>query len=180
MKYVLVLGVAAAALSGCTSGACDTGDSACKGGTNTNTGTPFIEGIYYDCSSGTSCTWSVDASGGQMGTVELYLAETGDTSGSCQTNPNCSDEGFWTEYHNNFSLVGTTGGVETKSITLTIVDSYEAYVQNSATLFDMGNGTIEAQLTYMASVTDSAGSYADCFGGGNDPSYFGSLCENLR
>ena len=74
----------------------------------------------------------------------------------------------------------TTGGVETKSITLTIVDSYEAYVQNSATLFDMGNGTIEAQLTYMASVTDSAGSYADCFGGGNDPSDFGSLCENLR
>jgi len=180
MKHAIALGLVSIALSGCTSGGCDTGDSACKGTGNTNTGTPFIEQINYDCSSGTDCTWSVVASGGQIGVVDLYLAETGDTSGSCQTNPNCSDEGFWTEYHNNFSLVGSGGATEEKAITLTIVGSYEDQVQNSTTLFDMGNSTIENQLTYAAFITDSAGNYADCFGGGHDTSYYAADCENLR
>ena len=96
MKYFIILGATAAALSGCTSGSCDTGDSACKS-TTTAGGTPFLESILYDCAGGNSCTWSVEASGGQIGLVDLYLAETGDASGSCQTDPNCSDEGFWTE-----------------------------------------------------------------------------------
>lgn len=179
MKYLIVLGAAAAALSGCTSGSCDTGDSSCKATGTTATGTPFLESILYDCSSGSTCTWSVEASGGQIGTVDLYLAETGDTSGSCQTNPNCSDEGFWTEYHNDFSLVGSSGGIETKAITLNIVGSYEDQAQNASTLFDMGNTTIEAQLTYMASITDSAGYFASCYAFGNDPGYFSSMCSEI-
>ncbi len=178
MKYFIVLGAAAAALSGCTSGTCDTGDSSCKGGT-TATGSPFLEGIYYDCSSSNSCTWSVDASGGEIGAVDLYLAETGDTSGSCQTDPNCSDEGFWTEYHNSFSLAGSSGGIETKSISLDIVNSYEDQSQNSSTLFDMGNTTIEAQLTYMAAITDSAGNAASCYAFGHDPGYFADMCGEI-
>lgn len=176
MKYFLVLGTAAAALSGCTSGSCDTGDTACKG---TTSDSPYLEEINFDCAGGSTCTWSVVASGGQIGTVDLYLAETGDTSGSCQTHPNCSDEGFWTEYHNNFSLADSSGGKETKSITLDIVTSYEDQAQNVSTLFDMGNTTIESQLTYMASLTDSAGNYASCYGGGHDTSYFAAECEDL-
>lgn len=178
MKHFIVLGAVTAALSGCTSGACDTGDSACKS-TTTNVGTPFLESILYDCGGGNSCTWSVEASGGQIGLVDLYLAETGDTSGGCQTDPNCSDEGFWTESHNNFSLVGSSGGIETKSITLDIVSSYADQAQNTSTLFDMTNTTIEAQLTYMASITDSAGAFASCYAFGDDPSYFASLCGEI-
>lgn len=180
MKYALACGTIALTLSGCTSSACDTGDSACKTGTGTGTGTPFIEGIYYDCSDGVTCVWTVEASGGSLGTVELDLAETGDPTATCgptSAAKDLSECGFWTEYHNGFSLVDSGGGLEAKAITLDIVSSFDDQVQNQSTIMDMGDQDVHDQITVMATVTDSAGNYADCWVYGDRPNWFSS-CPN--
>lgn len=161
MKRLMFAALVPLALGACSSGK-DTGDT---GGLS---GTPVIDAIgWQNCTPTGSCTWFVTAVGGHIGTVELWLSETGDT-----VSPN-----IWEEYHNDFDLVESTGSYETKAITLTVVDDFEQQTQNVSTLFDM-NAEETAQLTYYFRITDSAGDYADCAVGGHDPTYFGSQCAN--
>lgn len=176
MKFLVCLVPLALPLAGCTSGACDTGDSACKAGSTTSD--ILIQDIYYDWpDTAPTLTWYVETSG-ETGKVELDIAETGDTSGNCVSNPNCSDEGFWTEYHNSFDLQSTTDGWETKAITLAVVSTYEEYVQNNTTILDMAILEIEQQTTFMVNIYDSSDNWIDCLKGGHDPGYY-SECPNV-
>lgn len=134
---------------------------------------PLIQAVSYDWTN-TTVIWSMDTSGGAVGTVLLDLAETGDTSGSCVAHPNCSDEGFWTEAHEGFDLVSSDGDLETFEIHLEVVPTYEEYQQNATTLLDMAQVSIESNVTFMVNVTDSAGNWVSCLAGGHDPSYFGT------
>ncbi len=167
MKTLLLLGAAALSLAGCDGAKCDTGDSAC--GVSGDVTIKSMDGIC----SGATCSWEV-VTNGESGMVELDLAETGDTSGSCQTDPNCSPEGFWTEFHDEFNLVDfdDSAGTETKEINLGLVSSFDQQVQNETTIFDVSDPTISNQLTVLYTVYDKDGAYADCAVFGHDPSYF--------
>ncbi len=168
MKKIFLLSLSAATLAGCSSGTCDTGDSSCKGGG----GTPSIVNYYGDCSEDTTCYWGVDADA-SIGTVEVIIIETGDPTFSC--GPDKALEcGVWTETHTNFSLAtcNSTGCVERKEIALSVVDDLNDQVNNSSTLF---NSDAElGQVTYMFTITDTSGAFADCVVDGHNPSYFSS------
>lgn len=161
MKRLMMVVMMPLGFAACTSGK-DSGDT---GGLS---GTPVIDAIgWQSCSDPGSCTWFVTAVGGHIGTVELWLSETGDTVSA----------NIWEEYHNQFDLVESTGNYETKAITLNVVSDFEQQQDNVSTLFDM-NAEETAQLTYYFRITDSAGAYADCAVGGHDPTYFGADCAN--
>ncbi|MES2639146.1 MAG: hypothetical protein V4850_06670 [Myxococcota bacterium] len=174
MKTLLLLGAAAAfSLTGCDGGGkCDTGDTACGA-----SGDVVVDAVSGTCA-GTVCTWEVTTIG-EMGVVEMDLAETGDSSGSCVSNPNCSPEGFWTEYHDEFELVDFTDTTETKAINLDLVDSFANQVQNQSTILDLNNGDISNNLTVLFTVTDSDNNYADCVAYGHNPEYFSDSCSNF-
>jgi hypothetical protein len=173
MKTLLLLGAAALTLSGCAGGSkcADTADTACA-----TAGEVTITAVDGSCT-GSTCTWQVTATG-EMGGVELDLAETGDTSNSCQTDPSCSDEGFWTEYHDDFRVADFDSSSETQAINLALVDSYIDQVSNESTIFDVSDPTISNQLTVLFTVYDKNGDYADCATYGNDVTYFADKCTN--
>lgn len=174
MKNLFLFGAAALFLVGCDGGTCDTGDSACEAVSDE----VLIQFVDGDCA-GTTCTWVVEASG-EMGVVELDLAETGDTSGLCDTHPNCSEEGWWTEFHDDFDVTDFVTDVsEEQSINLTLVGDPNDQVQNQTTLMDVSDPTIANQITWLFVVTDKNGDYADCAVGGHDPSEFASICDTV-
>jgi hypothetical protein len=163
----LLLGALALTLAGCTSSGKD--DS---GGGNY----VLITDMNGDCSGGT-CTWEVTTSG-EMGTVELDLIETGDPTYECDSGKGELVCGVWSEYHNDFSLTDFGDDYETKSINLTLEDSYLDQVNNYSTIFDVSDATISAQLTVLFTVQDADGNYADCATYGDDPGYFADVCSN--
>lgn len=163
MKNLFLFGAAALVLGGCDGGTCDTGDSACEEVSEDL----IIEFVDGSCA-GTTCTWYVEANG-EMGDVELELAETGDT---------VSDP-FWTEFHDDFSVAGFEGDTyEKKQIKLTLVNSFEDQVKNQTTILDVSKAEIAEQLTVMFYVKDPNGNYADCAVYGHKPSHFAGDCTN--
>lgn len=161
MKTLLPIALATLALTGCSGGK-DTGDT---GGLS---GTPIIDAIGWQDCTASSCTWFVTAVGGHIGNVELYLSETGDT-----VSPT-----IWEEFHDDFVLVDSSATRETKAITLSVTDDFEAQTQNQSTLFDMTDAEIVSQLTYYFRIEEQGGAYADCAVAGHDPTYFGDQCAN--
>jgi hypothetical protein len=147
-----------------------------SGDTDITDGVPLITEIRYDCDDGDVCTWTVEADGA-MGDVQLFLAGTGDESGACESHPNCSDEGFWTETHDDFDAEEVDGGTHRRSITLDIVGAFEDQAANQSTLLDMGNGSIEANVTYVASLENPSGLETDCWSTGDDPSYVSECAD---
>jgi hypothetical protein len=139
--------------------------------------TPSITNVAGSCS-GSTCTWSVSADA-TIGTVELEMIETGDPS----FESGCTDSvssggpvcGVWSEYHTFFTLTDSSGGEETKSIDLDLVDDFRDQVNNSSTLF--GNDILETTLTVMIMITDADGNFADCEVGGENPSFFSRDCS---
>jgi hypothetical protein len=188
MKYLVLSALGAAVLSGCTDGSlCDTGDSSCKGGGDTdttggNTGTPLIQAAQGDCALG-ECVWTVEADA-DIGTVALSLVETG----APEFEAGCEGEvesgalacGVWSEFHNNFELVDDNNdyGGDTKTLHLDIVDDYTQVDQNQTTIFDFDSGSISAQTSVMWVITDTSGNYADCATYGHNPDYFNDHCGN--
>lgn len=169
MKNLFFLSLTAATLAGCSSGTCDTGDSSCKGGG----GTPTITNYYGDCSEGSTCYWGVDADA-SIGTVELSIIETGDPTFSCGPGKEL-ECGVWSEYHTAFDLASGGNAVERKEIALNVVDDFSQQVNNQSTLFNT-----DAEIggvTYLFTITDSAGNFADCVVDGHMPSYFSSQCN---
>ncbi len=169
MKTLILLPVLA--LTACTAvGKNDSGDTGSTGGT------PSITNVAGSCS-GSTCTWSVSADA-TIGTVELEMIETGDPTFESGCTDSVSSGGLvcgvWSEYHTLFTLAGSSGGEETKSIDLTLVDDFRDQVNNSSTLF--GNDIVETTLTVMLTITDADGNFADCEVGGENPSFFSSDC----
>lgn len=160
-------------LAACSGGSnCDTSDTACS----TADDAPLLQYVDGNCSGG-SCIWYVEYSG-EGGQVEVDLAETGDPTATCgpSSTKGLSECGFWTEYHNAFSLTSSTSSYEAKQVDLTLVGSFEDQIQNSTTIFDVSDGTISNQLTVMFTLYDSSGAYADCVVYGDDISWFQDYC----
>lgn len=171
----LLLAAPLLALAACSgSSNCDSGDTAC----GVSGDDILIQTMDGECSGG-SCTWYVEYTG-EGGQVDLDLAETGDPTATCgpSSTKGLSECGFWTEYHNAFSLADFNDAGETKELTLELVGSFEDQVQNSSTIFDVSDGTISNQLTVMFTVYDSAGAYADCAVYGDDVGWFSDYCTN--
>jgi hypothetical protein len=160
-------------------------DSDADSDTDTDTDTtasPARIILYDDDCGGGTCSWSVEADG-EIGTVQLWIIETGDPT----FDPGCDDDvgsgglvcGVWSEYHNDFALATSDNefGGDTKRISLELVDSYMDQVSNFSTLFDMSNPTIADQVTFEFDISDRDGNYADCVAFGDEPSYFD--CPNV-
>lgn len=185
MKNILFLAAlgATAALTGCTSTTCDTADTAgCDkvddtADTNTTGGTPLLQNITLGCS-GTTCSYLIE-SDGTIGTAELFLAETGDPSATCGPGKSLSDCGFWEEHHSAFSYDSdSTFGGDAFGLTVDLVTDFNVQANNESTLFDLNDATMSGQLTVMAMITDSGGTYADCAVYGDDITYFSADCSN--
>lgn len=185
MNKFLALGLVALFAAGCTDGGskCDSGDTDCGSGdtdTGGGGGAVLLQEVGYRDAGSDTITWFASADGG-IGTVEVYIAETGDTT----------SENFWTEDHDAFSYTADNSyGGEDFELTLDIVCSYKDQVRNSSTLFDLrdswdcqtqydtNDGTMLNHSTIMFMMYDTTGAYADCAVYGNDPSYYSSDCSN--
>lgn len=178
MKNMLILAAFGFAAAGCTGTTCDTGDSSCKGGDDTNgTVAPLLQFVDANCS-GSTCTYDALADG-VLGGVDLYLAETGDPTSTCGPGKSLSECGFWEETHTAFVYSGDNSyGGETWSLSLDLEPDYTQQVDNTSTIFDLNSATISAQLTLAWVIYDSAGAYADCAVYGEDISYFANVCTN--
>lgn len=146
----------------------DTGaDTGSDTGPDTGGDGPLLWNIGGYCTID-ACTWYA-GSDGRIGSVELYLSETGDTS---------SPE-FWEEVHTAFALAGPSGyGGDEFSIELDLVSDYTEQVDNVSTLFDLNDSRVARQLTVLFILHGADGAYADCATFGHDPSYFESVCTN--
>ena len=185
MKNLFFLALSASAFTGCSgSGAkCDTSDT--SGCVDSSSGDVLIQNYGQEDCSTDSCTWYVVASG-EMGTVELWMIETGDPTYEAGCSETMSEGsglvcGVWSEYHNNFDLTDTndSAGEETKAITLDVLAYDNAYLDqetNVSTLFTPS--MIDTQLTWYILITDSSGNYADCITAGHDDNYFSGDCPN--
>lgn len=185
--YLIFATLGAVSLGGCdgAGGKCDTADSSgcVADDTGGGSGSTLIEYYEFDNCAGSVCTWTVE-SGGQIGTVDLYLIETGDPTWDSSCGESISTGGglvcgVWSEYHNAFNLStdANSYGGDTKTLALSLVGSFEDQQSNSSTIFDMGSGTINNQLTWLIEISDANGSYADCVTNGDDPGYFN--CGNV-
>lgn len=167
MKNFLALAGLTILATGCPGTTkCDSGDTACED-TGGGSGTPLLWDVGGACAAGV-CTWYAD-SDGTIGSVELYLSETGDKA---STN-------IWEEVHTAFSYVGPSShGGDEFAIDLNLVDDYTQQVDNQSTLFDLNSAEISNQLTVLFMMYDANDAYADCATYGHDPSYFSSMCTN--
>ena len=181
MKNLFFLALSASAFAGCSGsgGKCDTGDtSGCDAGAG---GDVLLELYDQDPCTDSSCTWWVQGSG-EIGTVEVWMIETGDPTYTAGCTDTMTENGglvcgVWSEYHNNFQTTDIDDdGYETKAITLDVETDYRDQVTNQSTLF--APSIIASQLTWLIFITDSSGDYADCVTYGHDLSYFSSDCAN--
>lgn len=151
----------------------------CTGFTSTGSGDPFLESIFFDCSGETECIWSVTAAGGEIGGVQLCLAQTGDTSGWCVDFENCSEDAFWTEYHDAFQPGSGSAGSGTWSISLGKVSDPADQFENTTTFLDTKDPATASEITYGAWLTDSTGNPASCFAGGENTAYYADRCNEI-
>lgn len=125
------------------------------------------------------CTWSVTATGGSIGTVELSLVENGDPTFDCSQPTSGSVVcGVWTEHHSAFTPVALDDRSETDELTLALVDSFAEQKTDQSTLFDLNDVVTEQQLSVLVVITDEDGREADCARYGYDSSYFAAECDH--
>lgn len=155
----------------------DTAESTPSTDDSTNTGTDCTtvafeatgsEGV---CDGNGTCTWNISGTQ-EMGTVTLYLIETGDPAfDPAKCGPGKGDVacGVWSEIHDAFAFVEAAGDCgEKKSLALNAVGAVGDQVDNTSTLFDTEIGT---SVSWLFVATDTSGAVA-CSSGGHNPGAF--------
>ena len=121
-----------------------------------------IQDVCSGCN-GSICTYDVRLNDAAK-TLEVDIADT-----------HRETVGIW-EHHSAFTVIDEAHGRIVQRIELQLVATYDEFVEDTSTTFNLADSASYAMLSFMWSATDEYDDYYPCVTTGEEPNWDGSDC----